>query len=650
MKLIPAELAFDASGTPYSHAYDDVYHSADSGPGQARHVFLGGNRLPANWAGKGTYTIVETGFGLGLNFLATWQAWRGDGRRPRRLHFVSIERHPLSRAALTAAHERYAELHACAQALQAVWPQALPGMHRREFEDGGVVLTLVFADVTAALPRLRLAADAFFLDGFAPARNSEMWSPWVMKALARLAVPGATVATYTAARAVRDALAQAGFVVERRVGYGRKRDMLCGRFAPRWVPRHTPPCAPQWRRRSALVIGAGLAGAAVSERLSARGWSVVLIERNGAPAAGASGMHAGVYQPQLSRDDNVTSRLARAGFLYGIENWRAVRGAGHGFAWDACGVLRVAKDARDAMRMAETVTALGYPATYAECVEPATARRLSGCNVNVGGWWFPGAGWVRPATLVAAQLARVASSAPGLTAYFGTAVGALKRDGGLWHALAADGAVIASAEVAVLANADDASRFVELGQTLRRVRGQATYLPASAVSAPRAVVTGAGYWSPAINGLSVIGASYDFDDDESGARSDGHLDNLARIASGLHVDIADVDATALAGEVGFRCVAPDRLPLIGALPDFEAIKPRAQELAGAHAPDLPRLPGFYGAFAYASRGLTWAALGGELLASLIEGEPPPVESDLVDAVDPGRFVLKLVRRGKPGAG
>src|SRR5262245_29954950 len=98
MKLTCAELAFDGAGTPYSHMYGDVYHSADSGPGQARHVFLGGNRLPANWAGRHNYTIVETGFGLGLNFLTTWRAWRDDPQRPRRLHFVSVEKHPFSRS------------------------------------------------------------------------------------------------------------------------------------------------------------------------------------------------------------------------------------------------------------------------------------------------------------------------------------------------------------------------------------------------------------------------------------------------------------------------------------------------------------------------------------------------------------------------
>ncbi|HXF67050.1 MAG TPA: tRNA (5-methylaminomethyl-2-thiouridine)(34)-methyltransferase MnmD, partial [Burkholderiales bacterium] len=180
--VVPATPAFDAAGTPYSPAYGDVYHSAESGPGQARHVFLGGNGLPARWAGARVFTVLETGFGLGLNFLATWQAWRDDPARPQRLHFVSVEKHPFLREGLAALHARYPEFAPLAAQLRAGWPLLLPGLHRAHFESGRVTLTLAFADVADALPSLRLAADAIYLDGFAPERNPDMWTPAVMKA------------------------------------------------------------------------------------------------------------------------------------------------------------------------------------------------------------------------------------------------------------------------------------------------------------------------------------------------------------------------------------------------------------------------------------------------------------------------------------
>src|SRR5262249_11030093 len=203
------------------------------------------------------------------------------------------EKHPFQREGLAVLHERYAEFAPLAAHLQAAWPLPLPGMHRLEFEGGAVTLTLVLADAASVLPSLRLPPDPFYLDGYAPACNPAMWSLAVIKALARLARPGATLATYTTARSVRDALGTAGFSCELRAGFGRKRNMLTARFAPRWTPRHAPPAAPAWPERHAMIIGAGLAGAAAAERLAARGWRIDLVERHSEPAAEASGLPAG---------------------------------------------------------------------------------------------------------------------------------------------------------------------------------------------------------------------------------------------------------------------------------------------------------------------------------------------------------------------
>jgi tRNA 5-methylaminomethyl-2-thiouridine biosynthesis bifunctional protein len=642
--LVPATPAFDATGTPFSTEYGDVYHSADSGPGQARHVFLGGNDLPARWAGARVYTILETGFGLGLNFLATWQAWRADPARPERLHFVSVEKHPCAREGLAALHVNYADVASLSAELRAEWPLLLPGLHRLHFESGRVTLTLAFGDVADVLPQLRLAADAFYLDGFAPDRNPEMWTPAVIKALARLARPAATLATYTTARAVRDALVAAGFAPELRPGFGRKRNMLVAKFAPRGLSRRAPAAAPVWSERRAIVIGAGLAGAATAERLAARGWRVALIERQPAPAMEASGMAAGVFHAHVSRDDSLLSRLTRAGSLYALGRWRALEAAGHRLSWECCGVLQMAKDAREEARMAATVHALGFPPGYVDYLPRATARERTGRDVRAGGWWFPEGGWVRPAELVAAQLA-AAHERGGLMLHAGSAVHALDRREERWQALAADGAVIATAPVVVLANAHDEARLVPLRAPLKRVRGQLTCLPAGSIGALRAVLAGSGHLVPAADGAAVVGATYDFEEEDPAPREEGHIGNLTRLEQLLPGTAAGFAPAQLTGSVGFRCVAADRLPLIGALPDTGATRAGPAALSDANARSLPRLPGLYGAFGYASRGLTWAALGGELVASALEGEPLPLEGDLADAIDPARFMLRRARRG-----
>jgi tRNA 5-methylaminomethyl-2-thiouridine biosynthesis bifunctional protein len=643
--VVSATPAFDANGTPYSPEYGDVYHSTDSGPGQARHVFLGGNDLPARWANARVFTIAETGFGLGLNFLATWHAWRADSARPVQLHYVSIEKHPFTREGLAALHERYPEFAPLAAQLQGAWPLPLPGLHRLSFEDGGVTVTLALADVAVALPKLRLAADAFYLDGYAPGRNPDMWSFATMKALARLARPGATLATYTAARSVRDALAAAGFAAERRPGFGRKRTMLAARFAPRWTPRRAPSPPLAWTERRAIVIGAGLAGAAAAERLAARGWRIDVIERHAMPAMEASGLTAGVFHPLLARDDSVLARLTRAGFLYALARWRVLEAQGRRIDWRRCGVLQLSRDAREEARMKRAITALGLPPAYVEYVPRELAARRVGCEVVSGGLWFTDGGWMRPASLVAAQLAAAESRAGGWTLHAGREVGKLAREGERWIAQTAVGAEIAAAPVCVLANAHDAARLAAFGgPALKRVRGQVTCLPPGTCGSLASVLAGAAYLAPVPDG-AIAGASYDIDDTDPAPRPASHAGNLARLAQ-LLLQPPRLDASTLAGGVAFRCVSGDRLPLIGALPDVAAARAGRAELSGAQLYDVPRLPGLYGALAYASRGLTWAALGGELIASLIEGEPLPLESDLADAVDPARFVMRTARRGK----
>ncbi|HEX2567715.1 MAG TPA: tRNA (5-methylaminomethyl-2-thiouridine)(34)-methyltransferase MnmD, partial [Burkholderiales bacterium] len=226
--LVPARLAF-RDGTPYSEAFGDVYHSAEGGLAQARHVFLAGNGLPQRWAGRERFVILETGFGLGLNFLQTWRAWRADPRRPRRLHFVSIEKHPFALDDMRALHDRYADIREEAAELHAMWPTLVPGVHRLELEGGSVALTLFFADI-ARLRELRLAADAVYLDGFSPAKNADMWAPAILRAVSRLCAKDATAATWSVAAPVRAALESAGFETEKAAGFGTKREMLRARL------------------------------------------------------------------------------------------------------------------------------------------------------------------------------------------------------------------------------------------------------------------------------------------------------------------------------------------------------------------------------------------------------------------------------------
>ncbi|MFX1685113.1 bifunctional tRNA (5-methylaminomethyl-2-thiouridine)(34)-methyltransferase MnmD/FAD-dependent 5-carboxymethylaminomethyl-2-thiouridine(34) oxidoreductase MnmC [Paraburkholderia sp. A1RO-5L] len=676
--LIPATLAFREDGKPYSPRFGDVYHSTFGAFEQAEYVFLRGNDLPGRWQGKRIFTVLETGFGMGVNFLATWAAWRDAPARCERLHFVSVEKHPFSRddlrAALDAivAHAPHASpvsgtsITRLARELVDAWPMLVPGTHRIDFEGGRVTLTLVFGDALDALPKMWLRADAIYLDGFAPAKNPELWSPAIFKALARVAGEEATFATWSSAGDVKRALEQNGFEYRKTAGFGTKWTMLVGRFAPRWrVRRYEPPLALELAERHAVVIGAGLAGSALVERLAARGWRVTLIERHAVPAREASGNPAGVFHPLVSRDDSSASRITRAGFLYALRRWAALDAAAQACGQGAieapvrshAGLLHLASD-DESRAVAAALASFGYPEEFVRGVDRAEAESIAGVALAHGGWFYQRGGAIDPASLCRAQLA-AASAFPDarIDLRYGVQVARIERAGENWQVFDESGALVAQAGAVIFANAHDAARAAALDfAPTRSVRGQLTLLDESPLASLRVPVIGDGYAVPLPGGVTLTGATYEVDDTDTTLREAGHLENIeraARMLPGLHATAADATAAPALdsshqrvwrGRVALRCVTSDRLPMLGQLGDEAAARRDAQRLSGAWPLDLPRVPGLYGAFAFGSRGLVWAALGAELIASQLEGEPWPIERELAEQVDPARFLQRALRQ------
>jgi tRNA 5-methylaminomethyl-2-thiouridine biosynthesis bifunctional protein len=650
-RIEPANLHWDAQGIPWSPRYGDIYHSADSGPGQARHVFLGGNDLPERWRARDRFTILETGFGLGINFLATWKAWRDDPERCHRLFYVSVEKHPFNRTDLENIHAAYSEFTDLARTLLEAWPLPLPGVHRVELEGGRLCLMLVGGEANALLPQLSFSADAIYLDGFSPAKNPEMWSPSLLKAVSRKAAIGATLATYTSASAVRHTLEREGFICEKVPGFGRKREMLRARYAPRWTPRHLRVASDSSRpaltfERHAMVIGAGLAGAAVAERLVARGWRITLIDQAGSPAQGASSLRAGAFHPHLSKDDCLLSRLSRHAFLRSLVRWQALERDGHALAWARCGLIERPHRPNEEAEMAQTLERLGFPPEYAQFVDTPRASEIAGAAMAGGGWWIPHGGWMRAPTLVRALLAACGES---LDVRFGETVASIAWSGnGLstWRAQRGDGSLIAEAPALILANAHGVQRLADIGTRLKAIGGRLSFFPVPPGAEPRVVISGMGYAIPQQEAGILAGSTYEIEDapplDEASANA-ANRTRLAQLLPGIRLH----EHEGPMSEYAHRAVAIDRMPLMGAVPNVEAARANAASLAGAPLGALPRLPGLYCATGFGSRGLTWSTLAGELLASQMEGDPLPLERDLADAIDPGRFLLRSLRRGHP---
>jgi tRNA 5-methylaminomethyl-2-thiouridine biosynthesis bifunctional protein len=360
-----------------------------------------------------------------------------------------------------------------------------------------------------------------------------------------------------------------------------------------------------------------------------------LIERHARPAQEASGNRAGIYMPLLSRDDNPTARLTRAAYLFALHMWQHIGGIGRAFEGEACGVLQLGRDAEHAYTQQEIVERWNYPSEFAQWLDRASAAELLGQTVPNGGLFFPRAGWAHPAGVCHALLSACANQ---VDVRFAVNASRLQRVGNQWQVLDVNGALIAQAPTVILANGMEALRFAQAQHLpLASVRGQVTYVAADALPQLPVVLCRDGYLTGPSAGMCSVGASYDSDSDAA-PRWSSDVENCARLNQMLPDLALNLDQVAHQNRVAFRCVASDRLPLVGALPDTAA------PCRGERLRDVPRLPGLYGLLGYASRGLIWSTLAAELLAAQLEREPLPLETDLVDALDPARFLVKARRR------
>lgn len=645
-------------GQPFSRRFGDVYFSRDSGLAETQHVFLAGNALHERWASLAAgapFVVAETGFGTGLNFLCAWALWDEIAPPDARLHFVSIEAYPLARDELVRALAIWPQFAPYRDALAARWEAFAPGWHRLAFASGRVVLTLLVGDIAAVLPRLEAAVDAWFLDGFAPSRNPDMWSPAALAQIAQLSRPGTTFATYTAAGEVRRHLEAVGFVVRKESGFGHKREMLAGtlraRVASPWrAPWFARPNAHGVERR-AIVVGGGPAGAATAASLAVRGWSVDVLERRGDAGPAASTKHQGVLYAHPSPHSTALNELALAGLQYTARALRAGR-VPDARDFSLCGVLQLACDEHEAKRQAG-VAALALPRALLRPVDRAEAAAIAGLDVPQGGLFFPAAGWVHPPALCAALLDH-----PGIRVRRGHDAFEIARSGTQWHVR--DGrSIVAEAPVVVIAGGADSAAYPQTHHLpLRTIRGQITLVPATAASAAlRTVLCGEGYVAPSRGGVHSLGATHKFRDRETDVRASEHAENLerlGRLAPALHTAFgADrLDAAVLEGLAGLRCSSPDYLPVIGPVVDAAAFMQAYARLSHDRTLELrepaPWLDGLYVNTAHGSRGLITAPLSGELIAAYLDGEPSPLPASVAAALHPSRFLLRaLIRRRAP---
>ena len=647
-----AHLEWDEQGQPLSSHFADVYFSNENALAETRYVFLANNQLPERFAALTTdqqLVIGETGFGTGLNFLCAWQLFEQQAVTGARLHFISVEKYPLNKADLLRALALWPELAPYAEQLLAQYVALHPGFQRLVFADGRIILTLLIGDALELLGQLDARVDAWFLDGFAPAKNPDMWTPELFVELARRSHPSTTLGTFTSTGYVRRRLNEAGFKMKRVPGLGKKWEVLKGAFigsaaAPEkpWFARPAQPRG----ERSALVIGAGLAGCATAASLAQRGWQVTLLERHPAIAQEASGNPQGVLYLKLSAHHTTLSRLIVSGYGH---TRRLLERLDKHQDWDNCGVLQLAFDDKEAQRQAQLATA--FPTDLLTSLDKKSAEEKAGITLPAGGLFYPEAGWVHPPALC-----ELLSQQPTIQLQLHQQALELRRDCERWQAWNGE-QLLAGASVVVLASAAEIKGFSQAAHLpLKRIRGQISRLPATPESRTLStVVCAEGYVAPARLDEHTLGASFAFNSDDLTPNSADHASNLQLLEEisptlASQLNAAELDPEQLQGRAAFRCTSPDYLPIVGPLADATAFAD-AYVVLGKDARQVPETPcpwldGLYINSGHGSRGLITAPLSGELIAAWLNDEPLPVPADVAQGCHPNRFALRALIRNK----
>ena len=685
MKSKHAQVHFNESGTPVADHFDDVYFSNDSGIDETQHVFVAGNDLAERWQQwrNPTFVIAETGFGTGLNFLVAMRAFNefraANPDHPlKRLYFITTEKFPLPQQDMQRALEAFPALKDEAQALASLYPMGLEGCHRLHFDNHSTTLDLWIGDVHELLPQWHSPVngliDAWFLDGFAPSKNPDMWTDALFSQMARLSKTGTTFGTFTAAGIVKRGLAGVGFTIKKRNGFGRKRDMLTGVFDQdheNVQHKLRLPAGPYYRyvngsldkTSKVAVVGSGLAAATACLALVKRGICTTLYFDGDTLASGASGNPQGGFYPQLHSEASIASRIQAHSFLYARQAYdhtvehAKVCGLAD-VAHDFCGVIQLSFNDKVAERQNKLAAADVWPEALIKPVNSKEVSDIANLALPYSGLYIGLGGWLSPPQLVTAMIEEALQSGkltlkPNHTYVSHEAVETTKQQVQIRFNLdSAESEEVITADHLILAlgaGAVNASDFDSL--SLRPVRGQVEAIPTQMpIEQLNTVLCHKGYMTPVFEGRHALGSTYVKNDLSTDVRSDETEMNLATHEQALaNTDIVQALQHDGKARAATRLGSPDHQPVVGALHNFDSLKELYTMLGvGKPLTSAPVLPSSVVSTltCLGSRGLTTAPLMAEVLVSSLCKEPLPLSNDLLNAVNTSRFMTREAIRSQ----
>ena len=660
-----AKIHFNQENTPVSDKFDDVYFSNQDGLAETHYVFLEGNQLWERWVNyqEAHFVIAETGFGTGLNFFAVSTLFHEFRQKYpdsplERLYFISFEKYPLPLDALQQAHLAYPQFSCLAQHLQQHWLNPIQGCYRFHFDE--TTLDLWFGDVAENLPQLgdymNSKIDAWFLDGFAPSKNPDMWNEQLYQQMFRFTKPQGTFATFTAASAVRKGLENAGFNIKKRKGFGKKRECLSGQktqekptaLSTPWF--HSQPA--NLKEQDIAIIGGGIASLCTAISLVKRRAKITIYCEDEQTALNASGNKQGAFYPQLSDDNERNIRFYIHAFAYGHQFLQWAIQQQIEFEHEFCGVALCAYNDKTESKL-NKIAELNLPSDLYQSLNQSELSEKVGLPLPFGGGFIPLGAWLAPRQLV--QHAFAFLEKQGVQIKTSQKVTALSQTENGWQIKTAENETFCH-EVVVLANGHKLTEFEQTQKLpLYPVRGQVSQILTSEnLLKLKTVLCYDGYLTPADQAKTshCIGASHVRDNATREFSLTEQQENQQKIQQNIPEEwTKEVDTSGNLARIGVRCSVRDLTPMMGAIPHFSAQQTQYQNLFNLRRRKQPieqaeNYPNLYLIGALGSRGLTSAPFLSETLASLIYGEPLPMSEDLIHNLMPNR---SWVRRWLKGA-
>lgn len=621
-----------------SSTFGDVYFNPSQAIETATYDYLTGNDLPQRWdacAEQDCFVVAETGFGSGLNFLLLWRLWEQQKHKPRQLHFISCELHPMTGQQLKKVCSMFPELKSQCDVLLLQYPSQRAGYHRLRLSDS-VSLTLMLGDAAANLAQCHAAVDAWMLDGFDPKKNPDMWSECLFQQIARLSPVGSTVSTYTAASQVRKQLEAVGFEVNKRKGFGKKREMITAvktaKNKPQEVKQNWAPVKKATTKHAAstldvVVLGGGIAGLSVARACALAGVPVTLIDEQ-EPMQGASGNPAAMVMPYL------TAQTSPEALFY----WRAFEYATQAYlsntrhdCYQPTGVKAWCLDDKR-KKWADTMfKANAWPSELIHKTPEAVI--------------YPSAGAIDTQKLKDQWLSYAAD-------VMMAKVTEIKKSDGRWQLLDSQQNYIKSCDVLVVTAGINSLQLAPFSALpLVPKHGQVSIIQSNAKWPFERIQKHQGYAISLTESLCLLGATFDHMDEKTWFDKpllhENHWQRNLTQWQGFDA-WQWPKCQVVGGKAGIRSTTPDHLPVCGTVVDGRTFKQDYADLHhGRHWQSYPAaktLSNLYLMTGLGARGFTSAPLLGQLLADMILGRPLPLELDLCRQLHPNRFLYRQMKK------